>query len=107
MAINVGVTSLLVMMATVVVVLPLGLTLGRVLLNKLGLMTGVKVRCLLLAAAEDDEAEASDEEPRVKSLSRSAKSSESDEASRVGVTEALTLVGSISPDSISGVEVVG
>lgn len=44
-AINVGVMSLLVMMATVVLLLPLDLKFGLGLgLNKLGLMTGVKVR---------------------------------------------------------------
>ena len=53
-AISVGVTSLLVMMATVVRVRPLCLTLGLVLvLKRLGLMTGVKVRLGLVNVSLD------------------------------------------------------
>ena len=102
MAIKVGVTSLRVMMATVVVVLPLGLTLGLVLLKRLGLMTGVKVLCFVALLLEA-ETGAEEDEAKVKSSSRSSKSFD---ASKEGVVvaDADTLVGSISPDWISGVE---
>lgn len=126
-AIRVGVTSLLVMMATVVLLLPLDLTFGRLARNKLGMMTGVKVRLGLvkvnLLLWEEDDLAVSEEpielldsglamlEASVNSLSNSSRLSELE--ARLGVMEAefnsswMEEDKSASPDSSSGGLVIG
>ncbi len=103
-AMRVGVTSLLVMMATVVLVLLWGLMAGLdLVLKSCGLITGVKVRLGFLEFLADGAAsEGLLEEIKVNSSSKSSKLSTED--SKEGVVEAdWTEVGSIWPDSSSGV----
>ena len=93
MAIRVGVTSLLVMIATVVRLLPLDLpALGRFLglLKRLGRMTGVKVRLGLVKVSRplddtDSSAAGLTLDTRVKSVSRSSRLRELD--TKPGVIE--------------------
>ena len=93
MAIRVGVTSLLVIIATVVRLLPLDLpALGRFLglLKRLGRMTGVKVRLGLVNVSRpfddtDSSAAGLTLDTRVKSVSRSSRLRELD--TKPGVIE--------------------